>query len=242
MSEGGDAAPAGGQAPAPGKLSLGAVERRIIGCLVEKALATPDYYPMTLKALVAACNQRNNRDPVMSLDEEAVREGLSRLQREHWVMAVKADTGWATRHRHELDRKLGIQVREQAVLAELLLRGPQTEGELRARASRMREIKDHEELMECLEILRNWKSSLVVRISPPGMVRGVRYAHCLYPEAEMQQVLAEGAAHREVPVVTVADADTPSLRERVASLEERVARVEAFLRKELGADFDGESG
>jgi len=222
---------------------LGPVERRVLGCLVEKHLATPDYYPMTLKALVAAANQKNNRDPVMSLTDEVVEQAIHSLQRQGFVMAIKADTGWATRFRHELDRKPGISVKEQAILCELLLRGPQTEGELRTRASRMCTFEDMETVQENLQHLREFTPPLAVRLSPDGAMRGVRHAHLLYPEEELAQVIVEGATSREPHVVHVPAPPEagPELVARVAALEARLAAVEGFLSRELGMKPDGTS-
>lgn len=221
----------------------------MLGSLIEKQLSTPDYYPMTQKALVAACNQKNARDPVTSYTEPEVVAALSLLQQKKIVIAVKSDTGYATRWRHELDRKWNIQGREAAVLAELLLRGPQTEGELRSRAGRMRPFPDPEALQETLASLRGMDPALVVRLSRDGAVRGVRYAHALYPEDEAEQVTESagephsggphaGGAHESGPPPT----DLSSLRSRVAELESRVARIERLLNDELGASLPATQG
>ena len=229
----------------PSRVELDAIERRVLGTLIEKYLTTPDYYPMTLKALVAGCNQKNNREPVTAFTEEDVQAGLSALQMKRMVMAVRPDGGHAIRWRQELDRKWGIQGREVAVLGELLLRGPQTEGELRARASRMRAFPDIETLHETLQRMRDWTPSLVVRLSADAAVRGVRHSHTLYPPAEMELVAAsEGAASPEAAreiASSLPASDVSQLRTRVAMLESRLERLEAFLNKELGASFS-ESG
>ena len=247
----------GAQPPAPAAsdaVTLEAPERRVLGTLIEKNLSTPDYYPMTTKALVAGCNQKNAREPVSSYTEDDVRAALGSMQRKHLVLAVKADTGHATRWRHELDRKWGIQGRELAVLAELLLRGPQTEGELRSRAGRMRAFPDVESLHETFQRLREVSQPLIVRLSPEGSVRGVRHAHLLYPPGEMETVLRsegepgagfEGSSSSSSPSHAHAAAspgELSQLRTRVAELESRLARIETLLNDELGASFPATQG
>jgi hypothetical protein len=240
------AAPPAPGAPGPGAApDLTPDERRVLGVLLEKSLSTPDYYPLTLSSLTAGCNQRSNRDPVVSLDEEAVREALASLQKRHLVMAVRAETGYATRWRHEIVRALGVQPREQAILAELLLRGPQTVGELRTRASRMRELKDLEEVEEALARLAGAAPSLCVKLPQEAGARAPRHADRLRPPAEADALLAGAPAAAVAAVaprssaaaVGRASAEVALLREQVAALERRVARLE----RELGVG-DGSSG
>jgi uncharacterized protein len=183
------------------------------------------------------------------------------MQKKHLVLAVKADTGHATRWRHELDRRWGIQGRECAVLAELLLRGPQTEGELRARAGRMRAFPDVESLHETLQRLRELPQPLVARLSPEGSVRGVRHAHLLYPPAEMETVMRSesepgaeaSSSHSHSSSAsswssshgqgsTATPGELSLLRTRIAELESRLARVETLLNDELGASFPATEG
>ena len=117
--------------------SLDSLERRVLGSLLEKSMAQPDYYPMTEKAIVAACNQKQNRDPVMDLDEGAVWETLESLREKGLVTMLLPGAGARTkRYKHEVEQHYGWQKRERAVMTELLLRGPQTPGELRSRCSR----------------------------------------------------------------------------------------------------------
>ena len=208
--------------------------RRVLGVLLEKSLATPDYYPMTLKALVAGCNQKNNRHPVSHYTEDDVRDALSALQAEGLVLAVKDSGSRATRWRHELQRQYNLQARHAAVVAELLLRGPQTEGELRTRASRMKVIDDMDTLHEVLANLRDRTPPFALRLSPEGMVRGVRHAHALYPDEELERLKVE-AEEQRVPLEaapsapTRAAAEIAELRERLDGLEARLARLEQSL-------------
>lgn len=216
----------------PDRLRLGAVSRRVLGVLIEKSLATPDYYPMTLKALVAGSNQKNNRDPITALDDVEVESALSDLQARRLVLAVKESGSRSTKWRHELQRVYNLQGRELAVLAELLLRGAQAEGELRARAARMRPIDDLQSLHETLESLSTREPPFARRLSPEGQVRGVRHAHLLYEDDELEQVerLEAEVPLAPAPVAGRArDEELVALRERVVRLEARLSRIEGEL-------------
>src|SRR5437868_11901516 len=130
---------------------LSILERRILGVLVEKAKSTPDTYPLSLNALVTGCNQKSNRDPVLNVSDIEVEEALSRAQKKGLVMKITG--GRVERWRHLLYEAWRVEKVELAVLAELLLRGPQTEGELRARASRMEPIADLDALRTVIQQL-----------------------------------------------------------------------------------------
>jgi uncharacterized protein YceH (UPF0502 family) len=226
----------------PERLVLGPVVRRVLGVLIEKSLATPDYYPMTTKAIVTAANQKNNRLPVTQLTADEVETALSELQRRRIVLAVKSPGGRGPKWRQELQRVYNLQGREQAVLGELLLRGPQAEGELRARASRMKEIDDLDSLHEVLASMRDREPSFAVRLSPEGQVRGVRHAHDLYPAEELErlrvQAAEQGEASEATAAASVRGGRVENLQGRVAELEARLARIEAALG--LDAQDEGE--
>jgi uncharacterized protein len=160
-------------------------ERRIVGVLVEKMKTTPDYYPMTLAAVVVGCNQKNNRDPVTSYDQDDVEETLQGLRKKGAVILVEG-VGRVVRWKHTLYDWLKVTKAELAVLAELLLRGPQTEGDLRARASRMEPLPDLADLQAILEALA--PRGLIHYLSPPGQKRGVFVTHGLYPPEELAKV------------------------------------------------------
>lgn len=217
----------------PERLVLGPVVRRVLGVLIEKSLATPDYYPMTTKAIVTASNQKNNRHPVTQLTEDEVETALSDLQRRRIVIAVKSPGGRGPKWRQELQRVFNLQGREQAVLGELLLRGPQAEGELRARASRMKEIDDLDALHDVLASMRDREPAFAVRLSPPEQVRGVRHAHALYPPEELErlreQAEAQGDASEASAAASVRGGRVEALQLRVAELEARLARIEEAL-------------
>ncbi len=160
-------------------------ERRVLGVLVEKAKTTPEYYPLTIAALVTGCNQKSNRDPVTNYDADDVEEILHSLRKKGATVMVEG-SGRVVRWKHTLYDWLKVTKVELAVLAELLLRGPQTEGDLRARASRMEPLPDLTALQTVLEALV--PRGLVVFLSPPGQKRGVMVTHGLYPPEELEKV------------------------------------------------------
>jgi uncharacterized protein YceH (UPF0502 family) len=167
-------------------------ERRVLGVLVEKAKTTPENYPLSVAAIVAGCNQKSNRDPVTNYDADDVEDTLQDLRLKGAAVMVEAG-GRVARWRHRLYEWLKVEKVELAVLAELLLRGPQTEGELRGRASRMEPLTDLAALQAVLEALAG--RDLVVYLTPPGQKRGVVVAHGLYPPAEAEQVRQAFARH-----------------------------------------------
>lgn len=176
-------------------LLLNLVERRVLGVLIEKSLAQPEYYPMTLNALVAACNQKNNRDPVLDLDDGAVWHALDQLRQSGLVAKVLPAPGSRVeRFRHDVDPKLGWPKAQKAIMAELLLRGPQTQGELRNRASRMYAFENADAVSAVIEWLSNQTPPLVA-VAPrvPGQ-SAVRYRHTLYPTDEQPAGDLSGAA------------------------------------------------
>jgi len=176
---------------------LPAIDRRVIGVLVEKAKTTPDGYPMSINALRAGCNQKNNCDPLMQVELEDVEESLARLKTAGAVAEVQGG-GRVSRYRHYLYEWLGVEKLELAVMTELLLRGAQTEGELRGRAARMDPIPDLETLRPVLAALK--EKGLVLALSPEG--RGHVVTHALYEPRELDKVRAEvsgSAASREAP-------------------------------------------
>ncbi|MGE5756281.1 MAG: YceH family protein [Planctomycetaceae bacterium] len=167
------------------RVPLSPRERRVLGVLVEKAKTTPEYYPMTVAAIVTGCNQKSNRDPVTNYDADDVEEILQDLRRKSAVIMVETG-GRVVRWKHTLYDWLKVSKVELAVLAELMLRGPQTEGDLRARASRMEPLPELASLQAVLEALV--PRDLVIYLSPPGQKRGVVVTHGLYPPAELEKV------------------------------------------------------
>ena len=194
-------------------------ERRVLGVLIEKQKTskTADAYPMTLNSIAVGCNQKSNRDPVYDLDDDAVEEALDALQKKGVV--VKMTGSRADRWRHQLYELWRVTKVEMAVMAELLLRGPQSEGDLRGRASRMEEIADLDELRGLLKTLADRK--LVVYVSGAGG-RGAVVTHGFHTADE----LATATAHPHRAEVSAGPAGG-ALEARLAALEARVAALEA---------------
>ncbi|TWT87480.1 hypothetical protein Mal64_30190 [Pseudobythopirellula maris] len=163
--------------------TLASRERRILGALVEKAKTTPDAYPLSLNALRSACNQKSNRSPQMTLDEDQIDEAIDALRQKGAVSVVQGDSR-VERYRHLAYDWLGVDKTELAVMAELLLRGEQTVGELRGRAARMEPIKGISELEPVLVSLKN--KGLLLYLSPPG--RGAVVTHNLYGPSELDRL------------------------------------------------------
>jgi hypothetical protein len=168
-------------------------ERRVLGALVEKSYATPDLYPLTINALVTACNQKSCRQPVTQLGEDDILDALDGLRRHGLASVVETAGGRTSRFRHRLREALEVSGPEAAVIAELILRGPQTDGELRQNASRMVKIETLDGLHEVVEALRRRAVPLVVKLGPEERRRGVRYAHALCPPAELEALKAKEA-------------------------------------------------
>jgi uncharacterized protein YceH (UPF0502 family) len=219
-------------------------ERRILGVLVEKAKTTPDAYPLSINALMTGCNQKSNRDPILELDEDEVDDALQRLKARELV--VKVIGGRVDRWRHLLYETWHVDKIELAILAELLLRGPQTEGELRGRASRMEPIEDLETLRSRLKPLV--ERGLVVYLTPEER-RGAMLTHGFHPREELDQLKTIHAAGTPAgPVSAPAQAAAPApaparpdgrveelaaalavVREEVAALRQQLGEVRATL-------------
>jgi len=207
-----------------------AVEIRVLGCLIEKQRTTPDAYPLSLNALRLACNQTTNRDPVVSYDEETIRGALHRLGRRRFTRLTSGHSSRAAKYRHLLDDELRLDREEQAVLEVLMLRGPQTPGELKQRTERMQPFSTIEELNEVLTRLidREMVAQLARR---PGQ-KEERFAHRLSEDSDDAEEMAVAAA----PAVIVPP--PPRRDERVDKLEREVAELREeleALRSEFGA-------
>lgn len=215
-------------------LTLNAIERRVIGTLIEKSLATPQNYPLSLNALTNGCNQKSARDPETDYTDAEVLESLQGLKRNSLATEFFASGGRVSKWEEAITTHLDLNDQQAAVMAELLLRGPQTEGELRGRASRMAEIPDMATLHQVFEQLGRREEPLVKRLSDPGRSRGVKWVHTLYPEDEAPAMEETGASTR-----TTVRTTSPALEERVTRLEARVAELE----KQLGVapEADGET-
>jgi uncharacterized protein YceH (UPF0502 family) len=163
---------------------LNEIEARVLAALVEKDITTPDYYPLSLNALVNACNQKNNRDPVMNLEEEAVRDALNGLQEHRLAGPASGADGRVTKYEHRLQETFNFSRGETAVLCVLLLRGPQTPGELRGRTERMHHFEDLDAVQSSLQKLMQRDPPLVVVLPRQPGTKEFRYAHLLSGEIE----------------------------------------------------------
>jgi uncharacterized protein len=179
-------------------------QRRVLGVLIEKAKTTPDAYPMTINGIVAGCNQKNNREPVMNLSADDVEQVLEELRGMGAVTEVQG-SGRVAKYRHHGYEWLGVEKTELAVMTELLLRGEQTLGELRGRAARMEPIADLTALKPVVDSLV--QKGLMVELTPPG--RGQVVSHALYKERELAELKTRLAGH--VPARGAADDESPPL-------------------------------
>jgi uncharacterized protein YceH (UPF0502 family) len=205
--------------------------RRILGVLVEKAKTTPDNYPLTLASLVSGCNQKSNRDPKMDLDDEDALLALDELRGLGASREVQG-SGRATKYRHAAYEWLGVESPGAAVMTELLLRGPQTIGELRTRASRMHALSDLNAAKAVVEELL--EKDLVQAVSPPG--RGQVFAHKLYPPDEQQYLQAKVEKRASVSTAAPKESQTKvdqliqrleTVTERIDQLENRIKELES---------------
>jgi uncharacterized protein len=216
-----------------------AVEIRVLGCLVEKQRTTPDVYPLTLNSLRLACNQSTNRDPVVDYDEGMVRAGLDRLVQRKWATLASWSNRRAMKYRHTLDTALGLDDAEIAVLCVLMLRGPQTPGELRARTERLQRFADADELDQALARLSG--RELAERLERRPGQREERYRQLLGDvEAEASPTLDTPPAPPEAAPPPAVPASPPDdgLAARVERLERELAELREgldALREELGA-------
>jgi hypothetical protein len=189
------------------------VETRVLGSLIEKELTTPEYYPLSLNALVNACNQKSNRDPVMNLDEEAVSEAMRALDKKGLAGAADNMVSRVTKYEHRLQEAYNFTRHEIAILAELLLRGPQTPGELRSRADRMHKFDDLGIVQSTLQRLMKREPPLVKVLPRQPGTKEARYAHLLSGDVEVSAAL---------PQVGVAGTGSANSGERNARLEDQV--------------------
>lgn len=216
--------------------SLSPVEVRVLGCLVEKAITTPEVYPLTLNSLVAACNQRTNRNPVVDYDPDTITAALDELRDLGLVRRVDTAGGRAAKFRHILPDAIPVNDAQLAILCVLLLRGPQTVGELRARTDRLHTFRDLDEVEDTVkELVQPPDGSpldepLAIPLPLRPGSREVRFAHLL---GEALPILEEGPVEQPI-----APAVQPrATREEVDALREEVASLRSQL-EELRADFD----
>lgn len=206
---------------------LNALETRVIGCLIEKAITTPDQYPLSLNALVNACNQKSNRDPVLDLNETTVQQIVDGLMRKHLVIEKSGFGSRVPKYQHRFCNtgfgSYELSPQQTAILCELLLRGPQTPGELRTRASRMAPIEDVSQVETALSALMQREDGpFVARLAREPGRRDSRYAHLLSGDVDADPEPAHATAAHDTQ-------STVDGGERLTKLEEIVAE----LRREL---------
>jgi uncharacterized protein YceH (UPF0502 family) len=240
------------------KIQLTALEARVIGCLIEKAITTPDQYPLSVNALVNACNQKSNRDPMMDLSESTVQQTLDGLSKKHLVMEKSGFGSRVPKYQHRFCNtefgNLKLDPQELAIICEMLVRGPQTPGELRTRASRMASFAQASEVETALTRLRDRPDGpFVVQLAREPSRRDSRWAH-LFSGPVADAAPADGAsapvasgplasgpvgAGQEPEPIGPPEVVFPATRndERLAKLETEVAALRAELdelKKRLG--------
>jgi hypothetical protein len=214
-----------------------AVEIRVVACLVEKQRTTPDGYPLTLNSLRLACNQSTNRDPVVDYDEATIRSALDRLGRRKWTTLASWSTARSVKYKHLLDQALGLDDAQLALLTVLMLRGPQTAGELRQRSERIHSFDSGEEVERTLRELA--ERELAVALPRRPGERGQRYEHRL-AEAAPSAPVGE-APPASAPAVSAAADSLPASGDGLAGRVERLEGEVAALRElvdSLRAELD----
>jgi uncharacterized protein len=204
-------------------------ETRVLGSLVEKEITTPDYCPLSLNALINACNQKSNRDPVMELNENDVRDALDSLNAKGLAGARSSAESRVTKYEHRLQEVFNFGRRETAILSVLLLRGPQTPGELRGRTERMYRFSELDEVQTTLQHLIQREPPLVKMLPRQPGTKESRYGHLLAGDVEAW----------ESPAAQTTVAGGPAEEERIARLESELASLQAEVAglKQQLADF-----
>lgn len=197
---------------------LNEIEARIVGALVEKQLTTPEYYPLTLNALVNACNQKNNREPVMSLDEHTVTAALEQLRDRNVVYVFYGSTSRVPKYKHMLPTVYELEPAEVAVVAVMLLRGPQTLGELRSRTERIHAFSSLGEVQETLDSLMRRDDPIVAKLPVLPGQKEARFAHLLSGEIDVDSIVA---SHPTRAVTADSSAS------RISELEAQVAAMKS---------------
>jgi uncharacterized protein YceH (UPF0502 family) len=210
-------------------ITLNEVECRILGSLLEKEVTTPEYYPLSLNALVNACNQKSNRDPVMNLDEAVVRQTLRSLEGQSLVRSVSPADSRVTKYEHRLQEAFNFYRHEIAILCLLLLRGPQTPGELRSRSERMHSFDDLSAVQSSLQHLMKREPPLVKPLARQPGTKETRYAHLLsgdVAQAEPELTVTAHTLERSVDGdrVRQLEEEITGLKNELADLKQQFAQ------------------
>jgi uncharacterized protein len=206
-------------------LTLDAAEIRILGSLLEKEITTPEYYPLSVNALLNACNQKSNRDPVVHWDEDTLERALYTLRDKGLLLSITGAGSRVPKYGHRISEKLNLGRRELAILCELMLRGPQTLGELRTRAERMHAFGDLAEVESVLDRM----PGLIVKLPRRPGEKEARYAHLLSGEPPASAAGPESAASPSSTSPASTSPGPPPPASRIAALEDEIAQ----LRREL---------
>lgn len=201
-------------------------EVRVLGSLIEKDITTPDYYPLSLNALINACNQKSNRDPVMTLDEQAVRTALDGLQSNRLAGSTSSADSRVPKFEHRLQEVLNLTRAETAILCGLLLRGPQTPGELRGRAERMFRFEELSDVQATLQRMIERDPSLVKPLPRQPGTKEVRYMHLLAGDVAGW---APDAPSRSSPGLSADNDRFARLENEVAELRTEIAQLKAVV-------------
>jgi uncharacterized protein len=215
-------------------VKLTTAEARVLGALIEKEITTPDYYPLSLNALMNACNQRSNREPIMDLDEDDLRQALHGLEAKHLAGRARSADGRVTKYEHWLGEAFNFGRAETALICVLLLRGPQTPGELRGRTERLHEFTEISDVTAGLQKLMEREPPLVAFLPRQPGAREARYAHLLCGPVE--SAIASPADFAGEP----ASPSISQYEDRIAQLESTVAELQrelAAMREKIDSLF-----
>jgi uncharacterized protein YceH (UPF0502 family) len=203
-------------------IELNEIEARVLGSLVEKQLTTPEYYPMTLNGLTAACNQKSNRDPVVSYEEATVKQALDSLHDRYLVYLFHGSTSRTVKYKHMIPSVYELEPSEVAVICVLLLRGPQTIGEIRTRTERMYDFKDLNDVQESLDSLARRDEPLIIRLERQPGQKEARYAHLLSGPVAAEAMVSSRpvvSAQKDERIEKL-EGEVSALREEVSALKE----------------------
>jgi uncharacterized protein YceH (UPF0502 family) len=206
---------------------LSTVAARVLGSLVEKEITTPEYYPLSLNALANACNQKNNREPVMNLDEDQIRQALHQLEDDGMAGAARGADSRVAKYEHRLQEVFNFTRGEIAVVCVLLLRGPQTPGELRGRTERMHRFEELSDVQSTLQRLMQREPPLIKVLPRQPGTKEVRYAHLFSGEP------AEWVGKSEVAESSGTGSSTAQMEAEIAALREEVAELRAQVERVL---------
>jgi hypothetical protein len=225
----------------PMQHELNTVEARVLGCLIEKQFTTPDTYPLTLNSLTLACNQKSNRDPVMEIEEQIVLRALDTLRDKKLIEMVSMAGSRVMKYRHQADRALELEPPALAILCELLVRGPQTAGELRGRVTRMLPFENIEAVEQVLSLLTSKSPEPLAILLPkqPGR-KEPRYAHLLSGAVKAEELaasMATGPVPEKVRITVQAEneriekleSELATLRQDVTALQSQVADLRKLM-------------